>query len=725
MSQTSVELLERIHQHRIWHRVALRITALVALALISLTFEEVGENRKLMALLLIAAIPIVALLPKVLPASKWMLGQSWFDVTATVCLIWLVPSVWTAGLVIVVASPAASAAIIGQRAYVIVELVGLVGLGAAATLTGVNDWQVPLLVAFTLTLLVRSYVDVFLAHDQSAAAELDAMTKSNPVIFWEVDAETGRFTSVSGKVQSILGYHPSMFPKHLSELIHPEDIHMAAQPDASLDGAEFVQVRAQHGDGAWVWLRLHVRLVVTRGKSSLRSVAVDITELVVLHEETRHRAETDELTGLMNRAALLSHLRERLASSEPIALFVLDLDRFKEVNDTLGHHNGDLYLCAVGELLASAVGARGHVARLGGDEFAVLTTAQSGDNIDTIGHDLVQALCDPVTIEGMQLGVSGSFGLAWAPDHGTTPADLLRRADLAMYAAKRTTESLHKFDFDSDEANIERLTLSAQLGPAIAEGEMQLWFQPLIDLDTGAIAALEGLVRWHHPTQGVLAPASFLDLIEISRHFGALSASVTLQAIDVIAELEGRGHHIDVSVNISVRDLLDSGYISTLATALTKSGIDSSRLVLELVEREVADDRDEIVEACHAVRNLGPRLAVDDFGIGQSSLLRLHQLPFDELKIDRSFILALDRDEADSDMIVKSIINLGHNLGLTVVAEGVESQRMADNLRLMGCDLAQGYLYTPALPISEIITMIEHPLSRRDEGSNEIAATAT
>ncbi len=708
-----MELLERIHQHRIWHRVALRITALIALAFISLIFEEVGENRKLMALLLVATIPIVALLPKVLPASKWMLGQSCFDVTATVCLIWLVPSVWTAGLVIVVASPAASAAIIGQRAYVAIELFGLAGLGAAASLTGVDGWQVPLLVAFTLALLVRSYVDVFLAHDQSASAELDAMTRSNPVIFWEVDVESGRVLSVSGRVQSILGYHPSMFPKQLSDLIHPDDLHMASKPDASLDGAEFVQVRAQHCDGEWVWLRLHVRLVITRGKSSLRSVAVDITELVVMHEETRSRAETDELTGLMNRAALLHRLRKMLASDEPVALFVLDLDRFKEVNDTLGHHNGDLYLCAVGELLSKALEDRGHVARLGGDEFAVITTALSRDAMDSVGDDLMQALSDPVTIEGMQLGVSGSFGLAWSPDHGTTPADLLRRADLAMYAAKQTAEPLHKFDFDSDEANIERLTLSAQLGPAIAEGEMQLWFQPLIDLNTGSIAALEGLVRWHHPTKGVLAPASFLDLVEISRHFGALSASVTHQAIDVISELERGGHDIDVSVNISVRDLLDAGYLETLASTLETSGIDATRLTLELVEREVADDRDEIADACRAVRDLGPRLAVDDFGTGQSSLLRLHQLPVDELKIDRSFILALDRDETDSDMIVRSIISLGHNLGLKVVAEGVESQRMAEILRLMGCDLAQGYLYTPALPISDIIEMLEQSRSRR------------
>jgi EAL domain-containing protein (putative c-di-GMP-specific phosphodiesterase class I) len=342
-----------------------------------------------------------------------------------------------------------------------------------------------------------------------------------------------------------------------------------------------------------------------------------------------------------------------------------------------------------------------------------VTDAVGGtDALERLGHEVSRVIDGPIDVDGIPLASAGSIGIAWSPDHGTTPSELLRRADLAMYAAKRTGTNVRFFDYANDEANVARLQLSAQLGSAIDQGELQLWFQPIVELSTRRVCGFEGLVRWHHPELGILQPGAFLELIEISRHFGRLSRTAVAQGIDLLSALPDQVE--SVSVNVSVRDVLDPTFVSHLGELLERRAIDPRRLVLEIVEREVADDSSDITDACRRIAQLGPRLAIDDFGIGQSSLLRLHKLPVDHLKIDQSFVRGLGTGDADAALIVSSIINLAHSMGLRTVGEGVETDAVARALARLGCDYAQGYLFSEARMATDLGHLldpapIEHP----------------
>ena len=404
----------------------------------------------------------------------------------------------------------------------------------------------------------------------------------------------------------------------------------------------------------------------------------------------------DGLTGLPNRS--LFGLRvERVCgqvSSGPrrtAAVMLLDLDHFKEINDTLGHHVGDQLLRAVAERLTGSLRPGDTVARLGGDEFAVLALdVEGGQSALAVGRRILDALAEPFTIDNVRLDVEGSLGIALHPDHGDGLDLLLRKADIALYAAKVDRSCVRLYDPAQDPHTLERLALATDLRAGLERHELFLHYQPKIDAQSGRVVGFEALVRWRHPQHGVLMPDDFLPVVENTGLIGPLTLEVLDLALQAAASWRGAGYDVSVAVNLSVRHLTDLSLPQQIMERLVAYGLPPQALVLEVTETLIMTDPGRAVGVLGLLRDLGIGLAVDDFGTGYSSLAYLRRLQVDELKIDRSFVMQMSTNEDDA-VIVRSTIELGHNLGLRLVAEGVEDAASLERLRGWGCDLAQGY----------------------------------
>ena len=425
-----------------------------------------------------------------------------------------------------------------------------------------------------------------------------------------------------------------------------------------------------------------------------------------LIDQLRHDALHDALTGLPNRVQLQRQLGAALADvttqrSPGAAVMVLDLDDFKDVNDTLGHQQGDLLLVEVAARLAAAVGDAGTVCRLGGDEFAVLLsgTADPGTAVG-VARRLLVALAAPAALDGLQVEVRASVGVALAPQHATDAAGLLKRADLAMYDAKVAGHGVRLYEPDL-ESDPRRLALAADLRAALHTGAVEVVVQPKALLASGQVVGVEALARWTHPTSGPIGPDEFVPVAERSGLIGPLTARVLEASLAAQARWRAAGLDLGVAVNLSTRSLLDVDLVTQVGTLLRRHGVPADRLTLEVTESSVMADPVRAVALLHQLRDLGVRLSVDDFGTGYSSLSYLKRLPVHEVKIDRSFVTGL-ADGGEDLAIVRAIIDLGRHLGLDVVAEGVEDQATWDLLTSLGCDLVQGWHLAAAMPPGEL-----------------------
>jgi diguanylate cyclase (GGDEF)-like protein len=456
-----------------------------------------------------------------------------------------------------------------------------------------------------------------------------------------------------------------------------------------------------------------VRLLET--VASHASVALQNGKLM---DQLRHEALHDALTGLPNRAALQRQLAAALdevvdGRSPGAAVMILDLDRFKEVNDTLGHQQGDQLLVEVGTRLRTAVGASGLVARLGGDEFAVLLAgADDEDRAVRVGRRLLRALEQPVSLDGLEIEIGGSLGLALAPAHATDPAALLKRADMAMYDAKASTGGLNVYEPDSDSDNPRRLMLVSELRTALGNGRIEVHVQPQARLATGEVVSVEALVRWNHPELGSVPPDEFIPVAERSGLIGLVTTRVLDQSLAAVADWRRQGVDLSIAVNLSTRSLHDADLLDEVSRLLRRHGVPASRLTLEVTESSVMADPARAIALLHQLRALGVRLSVDDFGTGYSSLSYLKSLPVNEVKIDRSFVTNLSVQGEDV-AIVRAIVDLGRHLGLEVVAEGAEDQPTWDLLASMGCDLVQGWHLARAMPVAELVPWLRAQTGRR------------
>jgi diguanylate cyclase (GGDEF)-like protein len=441
---------------------------------------------------------------------------------------------------------------------------------------------------------------------------------------------------------------------------------------------------------------------------------------VALHAEVRGEADRhafdashDALTGLANRVLLAQRTAEAMASNDgSTALLLLDLDHFKQINDTLGHAAGDLLLQEVGRRLRQAVRSVDTVARLGGDEFAVLLAGlDSPDDAAPVAEDLLRMLSEPVEFEGLRLSIEGSLGVACHPEDADSADELFRRADVAMYQAKTERGSWLRYSSQRDDSSVHRLALVAELRTALDRDEIVVYFQPQQDLETGLIVGAEALARWQHPTRGLLAPAEFVGVAEQSGLVRPFTLRVLDQAVAECARWQREGRAVSVAVNLAARSLLDRELPNDVAAVLVRHGLPPDRLVLEITETNAASELEVVEDVLWRLRRLGVEISVDDFGTGYSSLAFLQRTAVNELKVDRSFVTGMLG--SDNDMaLVRATISLAHSLGARAVAEGVESQDLADALRALDCDQAQGYWLSrpvPAAQLRGLLGIVEAP----------------
>lgn len=511
---------------------------------------------------------------------------------------------------------------------------------------------------------------------------------------------------IFGYAQEELAAIPSIF-----DLIVPEESQdLLYRLTRAVSSGAPVEASALRKDGQRIRIEIAAKGYSTGGRSGIVALIRDVTERSQARIELEQRALFDGLTGLANRTLFMDRLRHALLTSDrsqtATALLLMDLDRFKEVNDTLGHAAGDHLLRELARKLPPLFRQSDTVARLGGDEFAFILPKADASRAVAITERIRRLLHEPIVIEGRSLEVGASIGIAVFPDHGREPDVLLRHADVAMYAAKREATGYAVYEEGRDQNRASLLTMTTELRHAIEQGKLLLHYQPQIDLETGQIIGIEALARWPLPDGGMRPPGDFIPLAESTGLIRPLLSWALGAALRDLKTLRAAGCDIPVSVNLSMRNLQDPELPDLVATYLSSTRTPPGLLELELTESTLMEDAKRALEVLARLRALGIRLAVDDFGTGYSSLAYLHRLPLDVVKLDRSFITGLRTNRA-SAAIVGSTIALAHSLNFKVIAEGIEEPEILRDLKELQCDAAQGYFISRPLPLDRLQAWIE------------------
>lgn len=532
---------------------------------------------------------------------------------------------------------------------------------------------------------------VFDEEVQEAAAE-GMITKLTHV---DADAIDGGAGDGPAAIEAYVAVHPVQRP---GQVVGVVEMYVPYEPIAGQQRRSLDRLRFTISVGLaalWVVLALVVASVTRRTRRQNRR-----TEFMAMH---------DPLTGLPNRALHADRLSAALASAgrlgTDVALVVVDLDRFKEVNDTLGHRNGDEFLKIIAQRLTIALRPGDTVARLGGDEFGIVLPGAKTDSVEAILRRLQETLGHEAELAGVAVSAEASMGYAMWPEDAESPDSLMRRADLALHAAKTARAAIVRYHPGIDEFDPQRLGLIAELRRAITAGDLVLHYQPKVDANTGQVLAFEALVRWMHPVRGLVPPNDFIPIAESTGLIGPLTQWVVDSALAQLAEWSVSRPGLSIAVNISARNLRDDlpGWI---LNRLAAHRVKASQLVLEITETSFATDPVRATALLEELNAAGVRVSLDDFGQGYTSLGSLGHLPVSELKIDRGFVVAMQHSPEDR-AIVASVIELGHQLGLTVVAEGVETEEVFADLRRLGCDTMQGYLFSPAVPACEALALMD------------------
>jgi diguanylate cyclase (GGDEF)-like protein/PAS domain S-box-containing protein len=542
----------------------------------------------------------------------------------------------------------------------------------------------------------------------------------------------------SPQIESLLGYSVDEWVENRElfvELLHPEDRErvLAAHQRTHATGEPLlIEYRLRTRDGRVVWVQDEARVVSDDGEPVLQGYLLDVTARMEAEEQLRHQAFHDALTGLANRALFADRVEHALVlrkeGTRGVAVLFLDLDDFKAVNDSLGHVAGDALLRGVGARLRDAQSPSHTVARLGGDEFAILIEEVAGvaTAVDA-AERLVAALEAPFDVEGREVFVTASVGIAL----GTVADELLRSADVAMYRAKAAGKAQYVvYAPNMGEELVGRLELVAELRRARCDDEFVLHYQPVVDLESGALVGVEALVRWAHPTRGLLEPAAFIPLAEETGKIVELGRWVLHEACRQVAgwRSENPGAEaLSLNVNVSTRQVRNGVLVEDVKSALAASGLPPDALTLELTESVLARRHEELRSVLEEVAALGVRLALDDFGTGYSSLSLLQDLPVHTLKVDRSFVTELDNDRSRPGF-VRAIVDLAETLDISLVAEGMETLAQTTELRRLGCRAGQGFHFAPPLDPVELRELLsagacrslENALTRR--GSRAAAA---
>ena len=442
-----------------------------------------------------------------------------------------------------------------------------------------------------------------------------------------------------------------------------------------------------------------------------------------------HQALHDALTELPNRVLFRDRVAQAIRVAQrdrsSLAVMLMDLDHFKEINDTLGHHHGDLLLQEVGKRLTTTLRASDTVARLGGDEFAILLPGASDARRGSdVGEKVSAALRRPFDVNGLRLEVGASIGAAFYPAHGHDVETLIQRADIAMYVAKENQSGYEVYAPKQDKYSPRRLQLASELRRGFECDELIAYYQPKVEVSTGRVCGMEALMRWQHPTRGLVHPAEFIPIAEHTGLIAPATLKMLESALGQTVAWQAAGLPLTVAVNLSPRSLLDVRLPDQIAEVLERHQADPASLELEITESMIMSDPARAEVVLNRLSAMGVVLAIDDFGTGYSSLAHLKRLPVTDIKIDKSFVLNMAEDRSDA-VIVRSTIELARNLGLRVVAEGVEDERVWAQLREFGCDLAQGYFVSHALPADEVAPFIASwEASVRARAAADVAAAS-
>jgi diguanylate cyclase (GGDEF)-like protein/PAS domain S-box-containing protein len=529
---------------------------------------------------------------------------------------------------------------------------------------------------------------------------------SNPVPMLVYALDDQRIIAVNDAAVTHYGYRREVFLRMTLGALHdpgePAMLpHLAAPSPDDQAGRTWKHCTA---DGTPIDVAIYSQLLTYDGRAAALIAAIDITERKRAEARVAHMAHHDSLTSLPNRVLMRLRMEDMLRvrrDGGQFAVLCIDLDNFKSVNDTLGHPLGDLLLQHVAIRLQSALRDHDTVARLGGDEFAVLQSgAATPDIASALAERLLAVISEPYELDGHLVAIGASIGVTLAPGDGDDADRLLKQADMALYRAKGDGKGAFRFFEPEMDARVQaRRRLEMDLRSALHTGALELHYQPLIDIASGATCAFEALLRWPHPERGMIPPADFIPVAEETGLIGAIGAFVLRQACK---DATAWPADTKVAVNLSPLQFRTGNLLQTVMSALDASGLSPRRLELEITETLLLERSDQILATLHALRALGVRIAMDDFGTGYCSLSYLRSFPFDKIKIDRSFVHDLGANP-DSQAIVRAIISLGSSLGITITAEGVETERDLEALRAEGCTEAQGFFFSVPKPQREIM----------------------
>jgi diguanylate cyclase (GGDEF)-like protein/PAS domain S-box-containing protein len=545
---------------------------------------------------------------------------------------------------------------------------------------------------------------------------------NNPMPMWVFDAETTGFLSVNDAAVQHYGYSRANFLRMQLRQIWPQDewaMHSEALEEIGDVYHSSRDWRHLKADGSEIHVLTFGRRVAFDGRDGYLVAIVDITERRRAEARIAHMAHHDGLTNLPNRDFYQDRLRQALERSKGgnkrVAVLCVDLDLFKNVNDAFGHPMGDRLLKAVAERLKAEVRGDNLVARLGGDEFAIVLACDVSPNeVSDFSDRLIRTLSARYDIDGSELVVGASIGIALSPGDGESCEELMRNADMALYRAKSDGGGVHRFfEREMDRQAQKRRDMERDLRSAFANGEFELHYQPLVDIAADQISGFESLLRWHHPEKGMISPADFIPVAEDIGLIVALGEWVLREACTEAAKWPA---DIKIAVNLSPVQFRSRNLVQAVISALAHSGLSPLRLELEITESVFLAETEANLAILHQLRGLGVSISMDDFGTGYSSLSYLRSFPFDKIKIDRSFVKDLT-ERSDCVAIVRAISSLGRSLNITTTAEGVETMDQLDWLRAEGCNQVQGFLFSAARPAAEI----EHLLFKFGQRASQAA----
>ncbi len=678
-----------------------RMLALVAAGAISwFAFDHPAAGRVGIVLVVTAALsPLISRIP---PRSHVGEYQAIVDLIVIAVLVCAAPELWPMALIWIGTNQAWHSLTSTPRASLVISGASLATMAFVGYFESIEMWPFAVITGLLLAVAFTVYGSTLRQEiwDQESALT-EALSAAGAVVHHS-DLHRGTVVRIEGDLPGLTGWTTeewgSIDHRHF---IHPDDLaHYwveldEVEPNTVLDRL----ARMRRKDGSYLWMR-DVALVNedARGHRTLRGFSLDVTDLEESNARSVRQLREDTLTGLPNRLALNERITELLASDTDFALMISDLDRFKEVNDTLGHEAGDQLLQIIADRLVGAVRPGDLVARLGGDEYAVVLVGDVDDvEVVAITTRLSTACARPVSLNGVAVAIATSTGVALRSRSGRDRATMLRHADIAMYEAKRSSESFRVFDASLEQTSTLRLTLSGSLAAAIENGELTVFFQPKYDMASRRLIGAESLARWQHPQFGLLTPATFLDIALMSETALPFALSTVRGAASMVRRLQDAGDAMPIAANVAMRALRDPAFAPAVLALLAELDVPPELLVLELTESDPLWPNLHTVLGLEALLEAGVQISIDDFGTGHSSLERLRAVRVHELKIDRSFVDGMTSDPLQRQL-VRTIVDLAGRLGYRIVAEGVETEEQVDMLLGFGCTMAQGYLF--ARPMS-------------------------